>query len=131
MSRKLGATHLVGKYVDTYDFADGRFDIRWKGCTLPYTIFDKDQRVTHAAITENKRLGEVLSWIKTQQDQSRQAPRIKTNSEQTGYQKRGTKPGRRRSFVDNSTAIARKEQEQANAGTKALSRPAPDRASQP
>jgi hypothetical protein len=29
--------------------------VRWKGYSLPYTVFDKDQRVTHAAITENKR----------------------------------------------------------------------------
>jgi hypothetical protein len=110
---------------------DGRLEIRWKGFTLPYTIFDKDQRVTHTAITENKRLGEVLSWIKSQQDQARPAPRIKTNSEQTGYQKRGTKPGRRRDFVDSPTVIDRQAQAHANPGATALYRPAPDRASQP
>ncbi len=48
---------LVGRYVETYAYADGRLDVRWKGHSLPYTVFDKDQRVTHAAITENKRLG--------------------------------------------------------------------------
>jgi hypothetical protein len=36
---------LVGKYVDTYDFADGRFEVRWKGCSLRYAVFDTDQRV--------------------------------------------------------------------------------------
>jgi len=30
--------------------------MRWKGHSLSYRVFDKDQRVTHAAITENKRL---------------------------------------------------------------------------
>jgi hypothetical protein len=35
---------------------------------LPYSAFDKLQRVSHAAIVENKRLGEVLAWIKEQQD---------------------------------------------------------------
>ncbi|MCT7375390.1 ISNCY family transposase, partial [Chelativorans sp. EGI FJ00035] len=85
---------LVGKYVDTYAFADGRLDIRWKGSSLPYRVFDKDQRVTHAAVTENKRLGDVLSWIKEQQDQM-PPPRVKTNSEKNGYHKRGRKPGRR------------------------------------
>ncbi|QND50418.1 hypothetical protein HB779_00040 (plasmid) [Phyllobacterium sp. 628] len=35
---------LVGKYIDTYAFADGRLEMRWKGVTLPYTMFDKDQR---------------------------------------------------------------------------------------
>jgi len=42
---------LVGKDVDTYAFPDGRFQIRWKGIALPYTVFDKNQRVSHAAIT--------------------------------------------------------------------------------
>jgi transposase len=107
---------LVGQYVDIYEFADGRVDVRWKACSLPYTVFDKEQRVTHTAITENKRLGEVLSWIKAQQDEARAAPRIKTNSEQNAYRKRGTKPGRRTDFLNDPAVIARREQ--------ALARPA-------
>jgi len=39
---------------------------------LPYSAFDKLQRVSHAAIVENKRLGEVLAWIKEQQDRQPQ-----------------------------------------------------------
>ena len=35
---------------------------------MPYCAFDKLQRVSHAAIVENKRLGEILAWIKEQQD---------------------------------------------------------------
>jgi len=35
---------------------------------LPYSVFDHLQRVSHAAIIENRRLGEVLAWIKQQQD---------------------------------------------------------------
>ncbi len=34
-----------------------------------YSVFDKLQRVTHAAIVDNKRLGEVLAWIKKEQDE--------------------------------------------------------------
>lgn len=101
---------LVGKYVEIYEFADGRVDVRWKACSLPYTVFDKEQRVTHTAITENKRLGEVLSWIKAQQDESRPAPKIKTNSEQILYQKRGRKPGKRTDFMNDPAVIARREQ---------------------
>jgi len=37
---------------------------------LPYSAFDQLQRVSHAAIIENKRLGEVLAWIKQQQDKT-------------------------------------------------------------
>lgn len=101
---------LVGKYVDIYEFADGRLDVRWKACSLPYTVFDKEQRVMHTAITENKRLGEALSWIKAQQDEARPAPKIKTNSEQTAYRKRGTKAGRRTDFTKDPAVIAQREQ---------------------
>ena len=64
---------LVGRYVETYAYADGRLDVRWKGHSLPYRVFDKDQRVTHAAITENKRLGDVLAYIKERQEQQANA----------------------------------------------------------
>jgi transposase len=101
---------LVGKYVDIYEFADGRLDVRWKACSLPYTVFDKEQRITHTAITENKRLGEVLSWIKARQDEVRAAPKIKTNSEQTGYKKRGRKAGRRTDFMNDPAVIARRQE---------------------
>ncbi|MDB6179528.1 ISNCY family transposase, partial [Paracoccus sp. Z330] len=41
----------------------------WKGVLLPYRIFDPaQQRVTHAAISENKRHGDVRAFIKAQQD---------------------------------------------------------------
>jgi hypothetical protein len=89
---------LVGKYIDTYAFADGRLEMRWKGITLPYKMFDKDQRITHAAVTENKRLGDVLSVIKAQQDPS--PPRVKTNSEVIAYQKRDRKPSRKHEWVE-------------------------------
>ncbi|MEH2561753.1 hypothetical protein V1289_001380 [Bradyrhizobium sp. AZCC 2289] len=36
---------------------------------MSYSVFDHLQRVSHAAIVENKRLGEVLAWIKQQQDE--------------------------------------------------------------
>lgn len=99
---------LVGRYVETYAFADGRFDVRWKGHSLPYTVFDKDQRVTHAAITENKHLGEVLAYIKERQDRQVK-PIVKTNSEKIGYAKRGRKPGWRKDFMTDPEVIARRQ----------------------
>lgn len=104
---------LVGRYVETYAYADGRLDVRWKGDSLPYRMFDKDQRVTHAAITENKRLGDVLAYIKERQDQQPK-PKVKTNSERIGYTPRGTKPGRKTDFLNDPKVLARRE--------KALSR---------
>jgi transposase len=44
---------LAGQYVDVYDFADRPLEVRWKGHSLPYRIFSKDQRVSHTAIVEN------------------------------------------------------------------------------
>ena len=38
----------------------GRLEVRSKGHVLPYRVFSKDQRVNHAAIVENKRLGHAL-----------------------------------------------------------------------
>jgi len=91
---------LVGKDVETYAFADGRFQIRWKGVSLPYRVFDKNQRVTHAAVTSHKLLGDQLAMIKEMQEEmDAQGPpkkvRMKTNSEKIGYEKKGKKsPGR-------------------------------------
>ena len=99
---------LVGRYVETYSHADGRLDVRWKGHSLPYRVFDKDQRVTHAAITENKRLGDVLEFIRERQDQMR-PPKVKTNSEKLGYKPRRTKPGRRTDFMNDPEVIARRQ----------------------
>lgn len=104
---------LVGRYVETYAYADGRLDVRWKGYFLPYTVFDKDQRVTHAAITENKRLRDVLAYVKERQDQH-VPPVVKTNSDKNGYVKRARGPGRRKDFMKDPAVIARRE--------KALSR---------
>ncbi|QLF70473.1 ISNCY family transposase (plasmid) [Peteryoungia desertarenae] len=99
---------LVGRYVETYAYADGRLDVRWKGCSLPYTVFEKDQRVTHAAITENKRLGDVLAYIKERQEQQ-DKPKVKSNSEKIGYKPTGRKPGRRLDVLNDPAVIARRQ----------------------
>lgn len=87
---------LVGKYVDSYAFPDGRLEFRWQGVSLPYSIFDKDQRVTHAAITENKHLSAVLEHIKAEQDKvppkPRRAGKQKTRYEPTGRRNDGICP---------------------------------------
>jgi hypothetical protein len=98
---------LAGRYVETYAYADGRLDVRWKGYSLPYRTFDKDQRVTHAAITENKRLGDVLAYIKERQEQQTK-PDVKTNSEKNGYVRRARGPGRRKDFMNDPAVIERR-----------------------
>ncbi len=87
LERSAISEELGGQYVDVYDFPDGRLEVRSKGRLLPYRTFDKGQRVNPAAVVENKRLGHALSLIKAQQD-TRPAPRVRTNSEKSGYTKR-------------------------------------------
>lgn len=99
---------LVGKYVETYAYADGRLDIRWKGHSLPHRTFDKDQSVTHAAVVENKRLSDVLAYIKDQQDRHH-VGKPKTNSNKNGYKPTGRKPGRRTDFMNDPDVIARRQ----------------------
>jgi hypothetical protein len=82
------ADNLVGQYVELYDFADRPMEVRWKGHSLPYRVFSKDQRVSHTAIVENKRLGHALALVKAQQD-IKLTTKVMTNSEKDGYKKRG------------------------------------------
>jgi transposase len=53
------ADGLAGQYVELFDFSDRPLEVRWKGHSLPYRVFNKDQRVSHTAVIENKRLGHV------------------------------------------------------------------------
>ena len=53
-----------------------------------------DQRVTHAAITDNKRLSADLEYIKEMQDAAPPKPKVRTNSEKMGYNPNGRWQGR-------------------------------------
>ncbi|WP_211108014.1 ISNCY family transposase [Niveispirillum cyanobacteriorum] len=98
---------LVGQYVDSYAFADGRLEFRWQGSALPYTIFDKSQRVTQAEIVENKRLSEVLAYVKQMQD-AMPPPTVKSISERNHYEKRaGKRRGRLGAADKHATAKAK------------------------
>jgi hypothetical protein len=51
---------LIGKYVEVFQYPDGRIEIRVAGRALPYSTYDKLGVVDQGAIVENKRLGAVL-----------------------------------------------------------------------
>ena len=93
---------LVGKYVDTFMYPDGRLDIKWKGLSLPYSVFSKgQQRVTHAAIVENKNLSAVLAYAKEIQDKEGAPKKKPAGKQRTHYKLTGRKVGgNRKSFVD-------------------------------
>ncbi len=86
LERSALADKLAGQYVEVYDFADRPLEVRWKGHSLPYRVFSKDQRVSHTAIVENKRLSHALATVKAQQD-IEYLPKIMTNSDKGGYKK--------------------------------------------
>ncbi|MEI4472125.1 ISNCY family transposase [Frigidibacter sp. MR17.24] len=106
------ARAAAGTYVDLYEFADGRLQVRHKGMALPFRLFDPhQQRVTHAAITENKRLAEVLTYIKTEQEKAVRDVRVPPSSAKNGYKKTGRTsldrtPPRRRKLTGTSAAAA-------------------------
>jgi hypothetical protein len=87
LERSEVSENLGRQYVELYDFADRPLEGRWRGLLLPHRVFSKDQRVSHTAIVENKRLGHALALVKAQQD-LRHTTRVMTNSEKTGYRKR-------------------------------------------
>src|SRR5438874_2925243 len=88
MSKSCGHTRRRGRRSQTSQNLRSVLRGRWKGRSLPYSAFDKLQRVSHAAIVENKRLGEILAWIKQQQDRQ---PRF--NRVPDGPRRSSQKPG--------------------------------------
>lgn len=105
------ARGLVGKYVDVYEYGCGRIQVRTKGVALPHSILNPERRITHAAITENKRLGAVLAYIKAEQDKTAPKPKVKPVSAKNGYQKTGRRPPGRPSNMEAYYARKRAERE--------------------
>ena len=54
------ARRLIGKYVEVFQFPDGRIEIRAGGMVLPYSVYDKLGEIDQGTVVENKRLGQVL-----------------------------------------------------------------------
>ncbi|RLJ40682.1 integrase-like protein [Litoreibacter halocynthiae] len=102
---------LVGKYIDVYEMADGRIQVRAKGVALPHMILNPERRITHAAITENKRLGAVLAHIKDEQDKASLTVKVKPVSAKNGYKKTGRRSPGRPSKMDAYYAQKRADRE--------------------
>jgi hypothetical protein len=51
---------FAGKYVEVYQYPDGRIEIRAAGESLPYSVYDKLGTIDQGDVVENKRLGSVL-----------------------------------------------------------------------
>jgi hypothetical protein len=51
---------LIGKYIDIFQYPDGRIEIRSGRISIPYSTYDKFSVINQGAIVENKRLGHAL-----------------------------------------------------------------------
>ncbi|MFC7518676.1 ISNCY family transposase [Herbaspirillum sp. GCM10030257] len=60
---------LIGKYIEVYDYPDGRIELRANDYVLPYVRYDRLPDVDQGAIVENKRLGHVLQIAQLVQQQ--------------------------------------------------------------
>src|ERR1700730_1902090 len=51
---------LIGRYIEVFQFPDGRIEIRVAGQSLPYSTYDKLGTIDQGAIVDNKRLSQAL-----------------------------------------------------------------------
>jgi len=65
---------LIGKYIDVYEYPEGRIEPRADGAALPYTAYNRLSEISNGAIVENKRLGHVLQIAQLIQEQRDNRP---------------------------------------------------------
>ncbi|MDR6430137.1 transposase [Variovorax paradoxus] len=91
---------LIHRYIDVYEYPDGRIELRADGVNLVYERYDRLPQVDTAAIVENKRLGHALQAalvIQAQRDHRRKSSTpSRTNQGQAPYPKKAL-PGTKRS----------------------------------
>jgi hypothetical protein len=86
---------LRRRKVRVYDFPDGTLDIRYRGRSLPFTVFDKVRQVRQADVVSNKRLSAALQFCQERQaaqrlTRSRKAPARRAQLQQ--LKERGINP---------------------------------------
>jgi hypothetical protein len=86
---------LRRRKVRIYDFPDGTLDIRYRGRSLPFTVFDKVRQVRQADVVSNKRLSAALQFCQERQaaqrlTRSRKAPARRAQLQQ--LKERGINP---------------------------------------
>jgi len=50
-----GMRKLIHRYIEVYEYPDGRIEVRTNGTALPYTTYDRLPEIDQGAIVENKR----------------------------------------------------------------------------
>ncbi|MGF6899466.1 ISNCY family transposase [Paraburkholderia sp. GAS348] len=105
---------LVGRYIDVYEYPDGRIEIRADGVALPCRPYDRLSEIDQGAVVDHKRLGHVLQvaqLIQADRDNRRASGSpSRTNQGQAPKpkeRKAGTKKQRQITVEDLNTAIGR------------------------
>lgn len=102
---------LIHRYIDVYEYPDGRIELRADGVNLAYERYDRLPQVDTAAIVENKRLSHALQAalvIQSQRDDRRKSSTpSRTNQGQAPYPRKAL-PGTKRSrqFTSEDLALA-------------------------
>lgn len=84
---------LIGKYVEVFQYPDGRIEIRVAGRALPYSLYINSGLIDQGAIVENKRLGHALQVL--QAAQARREP-LRRWAPSTAHRADGAKVSRSR-----------------------------------
>ncbi len=73
---------LIGRYLEVWEYPEGRIELRAEGQALPYREYDKLAEVEAGAIVEHKHLGHVLrvaQVLQAQRDDRRMGSPSRTN----------------------------------------------------
>ena len=60
---------LIDRYIEVWEYTDGRIEIRANGRVLPYRQYDRLAEIDQGAVVEHKRLGHVLQVAQALQAQ--------------------------------------------------------------
>lgn len=60
---------LIHKYLEVWEYPDGRIEIRADGTSLPYVRYDRLSHIDQGAVVEHKRLGHALQVAQAMQAQ--------------------------------------------------------------
>ncbi|RQS02738.1 ISNCY family transposase, partial [Burkholderia sp. Bp8991] len=97
---------LIHRYIDVWEYPDGRIELRTEGQVLPCRQYDRLAEIDQAAVVEHKRLSHVLQVaqaIQAQRDNSRigKAPSRTNRGDSTKTDRNKPQPGKKkqREFV--------------------------------
>lgn len=92
---------LIGRYLEVWEYPDGRIELRADGRVVPYREYDKLTEVDQGAIVEHKRLGHALQLsqvIQAQRDNSRigKAPSRTNRGDSSRPERKASHAGRKK-----------------------------------